>query len=263
MAGAAALAFGSLAGAMTPNGGLKCDEQRADRACEIRESNMAATGQLNVDASPNGGVSVKAWDKNEILVRAKVEAWADSKSEAQSRLALVKVITEGNKVYTKGPDERGQRNRGWSASFEIFVPAHTGLDMNSVNGGMHVEGVNGAMNLRTVNGGIHLSDVAGNVKGETVNGGVHVTLSGARWSGGLDLHTVNGGVTVAVPDSVNAAITAQTVHGGISSDFSGARITKGQWGAGPNSLELNLGSGGAPIKLETVNGGVHVQRRSA
>jgi hypothetical protein len=258
------LALGAVAGAMEPRNGMKCEEEKANHACEIRESKMPAGSRLDVDAAPNGGIHVVAWDKHEILVRAKVEAWGESKSEAQSTLSQVKVIAENQKVHSTGPKESGHHSWGWSTSFEIFVPAKIDLGMETVNGGIGVNGVSGAMKLETVNGGIHLAGVAGRIKGETVNGGVHVELSGAHWDGaGLDVQTVNGGVTVAVPESYNATISAQTVHGGVSSDFSGAKITKGQWGAGPNILELSLGSGGTPIKLETVNGGVHVQRRAA
>jgi hypothetical protein len=263
-AGLAILALGSVAGAVEPANRMRCEEQRANRACEIRESHMSAGGRLDVDAAPNGGIHVTAWDKKEILVRAKVEAWGDSKSEAESTLAQVKVIAENQKVRTTGPKESGHHSWGWSASYEIFVPARIDLGMETVNGGINVDGVSGAMKFETVNGGVHLAGVAGRIKGQTVNGGVHVELSGAKWDGeGLDVQTVNGGVTLALPGAYNANIRANTVHGGVSSDFSGAKITKGQWGAGPNTLELTVGSGGAPIKLETVNGGVSVKRREA
>jgi len=264
-AGLALLALGTVASALEPKPqGMACSEERANRACEIRESHMSAGSRLDIDAAPNGGIHVVAWDKHEILVRAKVEAWGESKSEAQSTLGQVKVIAENQRVHATGPREEHHNNWGWSVSFEIFTPAKIDLGMKTVNGGVAVNGINGALKAETVNGGIHLADVAGTIKGQTVNGGVHVQLSGGHWQGeGLDVQTVNGGVTVAIPDSYNANVEAQTVHGGVSSDFSGAKITKGQWGAGPNKLELTLGSGGAPIKLETVNGGVHVQRRAA
>ena len=121
------------------------------------------------------------------------------------------------------------------------------------------------MKLETVNGGIDLTQVSGRVKGETVNGGVHVRLAGKKWEGDeLNVQTVNGGVTVEIPDGYNASVKAQTVNGGVSSDFPGATITKsGPFGVGPKTLEQKLGGGGAPIHLETVNGGVKVQRRTA
>ncbi len=59
-------------------------------------------------------------------------------------------------------------------------------------------------------------------------------------------------------------MSSQTVNGDVSSDFPGATITKsGLFGIGPKTLEQRLGEGGAPIHLETVNGGVRVQRKTA
>jgi len=46
-----------------------------ERFCEVRESTMPA-GALNVDAGQNGGISIEGWDRNEIRVRAVVQASA-------------------------------------------------------------------------------------------------------------------------------------------------------------------------------------------
>jgi hypothetical protein len=46
-----------------------------ERFCEVRESTMPA-GPLNVDAGNNGGISIEGWDRNEIRVRAVVQASA-------------------------------------------------------------------------------------------------------------------------------------------------------------------------------------------
>ncbi len=46
-----------------------------ERHCEVRDSTMPA-GPLNVDAGQNGGISIEGWDRNEIRVRAIVQASA-------------------------------------------------------------------------------------------------------------------------------------------------------------------------------------------
>ena len=267
-AGLAMVVAGALAGAVERQSGMKCEE-RPDRACEIREMRMPPTGALEVDATPNGGINVQAAENNEIFVRAKVEAWGASKEEARDTLGKIKVKAEKGSVSAVGPGSgvSGWFNNGpkWSVSYEISVPAKQDLELKTVNGGVHVQGVHGNMKLETVNGGLDLAQVAGRIDGETVNGGVHVRLTGAKWEGEeLNLHTVNGGVTLEVPESYNASLKAETVNGGMNSDFPGAKVTKnGAFGMGPKTMEQKLGDGGAPIHLETVNGGVHVQRKSA
>ena len=53
------------------------------RYCEVREQITAAMGLLNVDPGQNGGATVKGWSRNEVLVRSRVEGWADSDANAR------------------------------------------------------------------------------------------------------------------------------------------------------------------------------------
>ena len=261
--------FLALAIAPAQDKKLACDDRsdgasRQNRVCEMRESTMVVNGKLNVDAAPNGGIRIAGWDKNEILVRAKVEAWGDSGAESSDRLREVRVVTSGDSVKAEGPKSMGLwgggGNQKWSVSYEVFVPKKIDLKLGTVNGGINVADVRGNMNFQTVNGGVTLARTAGRVKGETVNGGVNVDLAGTTWEGeGLELETVNGGVTVTVPAAYSANFHAGTVNGGLNTDFEDATI---QGKSGPKKLDLKLGSGGPTVKLETVNGGVRIRRKA-
>jgi len=244
--------------------GLDCsDQNRANRACEMREMNMTPTGKLTVDASPNGGIRIIAWEKNSILVRAKVEAWGDNQSEAKDRLNQVMINTSAGTVKSDGPRTStifGKGEQKWSVSYEIFAPLKQDLALNSVNGGIGVQNIRGNIRFETVNGGVNLNGVNGTVKGETVNGGVNVDLAGSRWEGeGLQVETVNGGVTLAVPATFNADVHAATVNGGMRSEFDGARI---EGKHGPKKMDVKLGAGGPAVRVETVNGGVTVRKKA-
>src|ERR1044071_666327 len=51
--------------------------------CEVREQTLAPSGgTIAIDGRQNGGVSVKGWDKNEVLVRARVQTSAPTEAEA-------------------------------------------------------------------------------------------------------------------------------------------------------------------------------------
>src|SRR5947209_18123289 len=67
--------------------GLSCDNSndngRQFRHCEMREQQTGFAGRLSVDAGMNGGVTVKGWDQSGVLVRAKIEGWADDESTAK------------------------------------------------------------------------------------------------------------------------------------------------------------------------------------
>ena len=233
-----------------------CDEQDfGDKSgyCEVREWTLQASGRIAVDASPNGGVHVEAWDRNEVLVQAKVVGRAESDSRAQAIVSDVE-IDSGDKVHASGP--KNSKNESWWVSYRVFVPRDYDLALNSMNGGVSVEGVDGTMELKTMNGGITLAHVAGDVKGRTTNGGVTVRLDGSSWAGGgLDVETTNGGVVLYMPDGYSAHLEAGTTNGGINIDF--PVMVQGKIG---KTISTDLGNGGATIRAKTTNGGVQVKK---
>lgn len=230
------------------------DRDRSEAHCEVRNYELAATGSLEVQASPNGGISVVGWDGDQVQVVAKVRAQGRTMDDARELAREIRVIAEPGSIRTDGP--RPQRGSNWSVSYEVRVPNRTNLALESTNGGLHVEDVSGELRLRTTNGGISLAGVSGDVRGRTVNGGVDVELEGRSWTGrGLEIETTNGGVTLQVPSDYSAELRASTVNGGLDVDF--PITVQGRIG---RRIEATLGSDGAPIRIQTTNGGVTLRR---
>ncbi|HMV49537.1 MAG TPA: DUF4097 family beta strand repeat-containing protein [Blastocatellia bacterium] len=233
------------------NGGRNGDRANS---CVIREQPLVATGSLAVDGKKNGGVSVKGWDQGGVLIRAKVQAWADTKEEADAIVGQIRVVTDAG-VHAEGPET--ENRRGWSVSYEVFVPRNTSLSLKTHNGGISIADVRGKIDFDAMNGGVNLRNLAGNVKGTTRNGGLDIELSGSRWDGeGLDVTTTNGGIKMVMPDKYSARLETGTVNGGLKFDFP---ITV--QGDIKRELSVNLGSGGPTIRARTTNGGVKIQRK--
>jgi len=239
---------------------LECkDRGDSDRFCAMKEETLPASAKLEVNAGPNGGISIKGWLKPQILMRAKIEAQGGSESEARDIASQVKISTAGGRIKADGPRSMlGRQN--WSVTYEIFVPQRTDLAASTTNGGVSISDVKGDMQLDTTNGGINLARLAGKVKGTTTNGGVHIELEGSRWDGdSLEVGTTNGGVSIAMQEGYSARFEAETTHGGLTADIPGASVSKGWIG---RSLSATSGSGGALIKVKTTNGGVRIGKAS-
>lgn len=220
---------------------------------ELREMTVAKTNLLTVDGQRNGGIAVKGENRSDILVRACVQAWADSESAAKSLVNSVKIQT-GSVIQA----ENGTEEKNWSVSYEILVPRNINLKLSAHNGGISINGVEGDMNFETQNGGISVKDVAGNVKGRTRNGGVNARLEGKSWKGtGLDLETTNGGVNLTMPENYAAKLETGTVNGGFSSDLELTVKLKDYRRRGMN-INTDINGGGAPIRVVTTNGGVRI-----
>jgi hypothetical protein len=239
-------------------GSMSCrDNWHNDRLighCEIREQTVPAGGTLTVDARKNGGISIKGWDRNEVLVRSKVQSAAPTKSEAEQLGSQIRIETAGGKIYAQGPDNRQDYN--WSVSYEIFAPRRSDLYAETYNGGIAIADVTGKIEFSAHNGGVVLRRVGGSVRGGTTNGGLVVELAGSSWDGEtLDVKTTNGGIVMSVPENYSAHLQTGTVNGHLSVDFPvtvQGRITR--------DLAVNLGSGGATVRAMTTNGGVRIKR---
>ncbi|HKG59180.1 MAG TPA: hypothetical protein VKB05_05320 [Pyrinomonadaceae bacterium] len=224
--------------------------------CEIREQTLAPTGgTIAIDGRQNGGVSVKGWDQNQILVRARVQTGAPTAAEAQALGQQVRIETSGAKIFASGPENR--KDYHWDVSYEVFVPRRADLSLETHNGGIAITDINGKIDFSALNGGVVLKRVGGAVRGSTTNGGLVIELSGDRWEGEtLDVSTTNGGVIMSVPENYSANIQTGTVNGGVNTEFPvQGRITR--------QIALNLGSGGATVKAMTTNGGVHLKKITA
>jgi len=229
-----------------------------DRAsyCEVREASVAGLpSRVDVDGAQNGGISVEAWDRQEVLVRARIVGVADTDAEARQIAADVRVTTDGGRVRADGPS-RGN-DRSWWVSWRVSVPRDMPLKLSTRNGGISVTGVHSDIDAETNNGGLHLTDLGGHVRAETRNGGVTVALSGTRWDGDLlDVETTNGGVHVMLPEGYAAHLEAGTTNGGIRVDFPitvQGRINR--------NISTDLNGGGPTIRVITRNGGVRIERR--
>ncbi len=239
------------------------DEDRVSIS-DLREMTVVSSGALTVDAGRNGGISVKGEDRNDVLVKACVQAWGPTEEAARSLAAGINVNTS-SEIKADGP-----RDSGWSVSFQIVVPKNTNTKLTAHNGGISISNVDGNAEFETTNGGVVVTNAAGSVKGRTMNGGVNVFLSGATWKGsGIDIETKNGGVTLIVPENFAANIETGTVNGGFKSDIPSLNVTtedyKGEsWGRSrSHRLTTALNGGGPLVRVVTTNGGVKISTRRA
>jgi hypothetical protein len=226
--------------------------------CEIREQTLAPSGgTIAIDGRQNGGVSVKGWDQNQVLVRARVQTGAPTAEEAKSLAGQIRIETSGAKIFASGPESRKYYH--WDVSYEVFVPRRADLSVETQNGGIVIADVNGRIDFTALNGGVVLKRVGGAVRGSTTNGGLVIELAGDRWDGeSLDVSTTNGGVIMSVPENYSAHLQTGTVNGSVSVDF-----PVNVEGKLKKQVAFDLGSGGAMVKAMTTNGGVHLKRLNA
>jgi hypothetical protein len=227
-----------------------------ERVCEVRQFTVAPTAGVLSVLGTNGGIAVEGQARGDVHVLAKVTATADTLARARQIAGAVRVEATLDRVQADGPRNL-EDGGGWSVSYRLAVPRGLNLSLQTTNGGITIQDLDSKVEFRTTNGGVRLKRLDGDVRGQTTNGGVDVELEGAAWHGeGLDVQTTNGGVRLVIPEHYSAQLEAQTNNGGLHLDVPGA-----PQGRRTRQATVQLGSGGAPIRVRTSNGGVTVNRK--
>lgn len=154
-----------------------------------------------------------------------------------------------------GGGRMNTHNNDVKVEFVVKVPVGVKLSAHTVNGGIKVTDLRSEVDANTVNGSVHIStSEAGQAK--SVNGSITAVVGRMDAGHSLKFETVNGAINVQLPSSLNAEVHASTVNGGITTDF--PLTVSGK--LGPRNVSGRIGSGGADLKLSTVNGAIHLKK---
>ena len=224
---------------------------------------LSPTGRVSI-ANINGNVHINVWDQGSVKVDAVKRAYS------QQRLSEVSIDVQNTPdsvhISTRYPQDRNysgrnREDRSASVEYTLTVPRRARLDgAELVNGSLDVNGVQGDVNMSLVNGNVKASGMGGDVKISTVNGGVEANVAALDSSKSVKVNSVNGSITIWLPSGANAEVKASTLHGPITNDF-GLTVDDGQYVG--HSLHGTIGSGGAQIKLNNVNGPIAIKRAGA
>jgi hypothetical protein len=160
-----------------------------------------------------------------------------------------------NECRPDGRTRNNTNNIDVEVNFTVHVPAGVDFIGHTVNGDIDVNSLSSNVDVRTVNGSIDVS-TSGYAEANTVNGDIDAVLGDPNWDGMLEFETVNGSITVELPDGIGADVSAGTVNGAIDTDF--PLTVQGRFSH--RRLSGSIGGGGERISLNTVNGSISLLR---
>jgi hypothetical protein len=231
---------------------------------------------LNLIAGRNGGIQVSTWDKPEVSIKFCKQVAARDEATARKALADTRLEIGSGKVSVHVPES----DDGFSLGTLLLVrtPRGAELELEAFNGGISLNRFSGTAKARTQNGGIALKNSDGNLTVQAQNGGISIKDCGGdvnatvqngglsislaeQWQGkGLEAHTHNGGLVVAVPSNISTGVEiAASEHTSIICKDDVCQDGQRTWDGGRKILRF--GSGNPQVHATTVNGGVVVQRR--
>jgi DUF4097 and DUF4098 domain-containing protein YvlB len=199
----------------------------------------------------NGDVHITAWDRNEVKVDAMKRAHSLERLEGAQ--IIVDVARSAISIKTQYPEQDGS-DTPTMVDYNVKVPRTACLDqVKVVNGALEIADLRGEVRASSVNGGIRTRGLAGNVWLSTVSGRLEAMFDEIPASRSISMNSVNGSIEVLLPMDAHADLQADTVSGGISSDF-GLPVERGRFPGRHWSTALR--GGGARIRVSNVNGSI-------
>ncbi len=217
----------------------------------------------------NGSIDVEGWGNEAIEIVAKIRIKAPSKSNANKIFRKIEfdVDADAGMVDVRADLPRlrrtglfsffGESNLSITITYIIKVPYRTNIELESVNGKISVEDVEGMFFLKTVNGSIDIHSPGGEGEIKSVNGGIDCVIKEFPEGGELTIKTVNGGVRVELPDDTGAELDIRTLNGRARTDFDLGRVRKIK----RTRIQGEIGDGNGYIYIRTTNGGISVRHR--
>ena len=145
------------------------------------------------------------------------------------------------------------RNNDVRVTFYVTVPENVVFLGTTVNGNVEVHDLASDVRARSVNGDIEIS-TTGFAEASTVNGSIEAAMERYDIEAGLSFSTVNGSISLDLPDDVDADLDATWVNGRLEADLPFELIGR----ISRRSARGVLGDGGPELNLKTVNGSIHV-----
>ena len=199
---------------------LAASAARAEEATDtVAFSDLSKPGTLKIRVA-RGDVTIHGADVKEISVKS------ESKRESKVRKDGLRVVTASSTFTLTEKDnvaslESGMKSwSGGNSDFTVTVPMNTSIVVsNSWGGDIKIGDVSGDIDVRSMNGEVKLSNVRGGVSVETMNGEIHASIAEFHAGKALTFSSMNGEVSLKVPEDGKANVRFRTHNGTILTDF--------------------------------------------
>ena len=236
----------------------------AQEAADFVWHGAVRMGQTLEIKGVNGDIVAERASGREIEVRAEKRARRSDVNEVsievvehEGGVTLCAVYpSSGGRENTCEPGSGGRtsiRNNDVRVTFYVSVPENVAFLGSTVNGDVGVHDLASDVGAKSVNGDIEIS-TTGFAEATTVNGSIDAAMERYDIEAGLSFSTVNGSISLDLPDDVNADVNAAWVNGRLDADLPFTLIGR----VSRRSAKGVLGDGGPELSLKTVNGSIRV-----
>jgi beta-lactamase regulating signal transducer with metallopeptidase domain len=197
-----------------------------------------------------GSVEIEATDSDQAEVY--IVRSANSKADLEG-FDRIKVEQSAAGLELRGEDSKSNGIE-IRHHLRLRLPRSSRLSLREINGRVHINGMEGAIQLNEVNGGAVIPHLSGELKMTGINGGIKLGLRRLA-PGGIHIRDVTSGVELQVADGINAKLEITELDNQPLIEI--PHLTLQQ--VAEKNFEGQLGVGGPTIRIVDVNGRVRIR----
>ena len=223
-------------------------------------------GRIEITNGLPGSLKVVGWQRASVVLEAEKVFYhmtpEDAKQLSKQISIQVRYAEISASIRTSGP----QQQANVEINTTVYVPKDkTDLKIRLDHGDFSIDSVNGWVEATLQEGSIEVKSVSGYFSLLTQQGDLDVQLPGKHWDGlGFTAVTHRGTVSLRLPLEYSAALQLQTRNGNFTLDYP-EQLVEGEsvpltvvTDKNVRSLTAAVGKGGAPIRIHTGAGDIHV-----
>lgn len=200
-----------------------------------------------------GDIHIKSWNQNTI----KIEAVKQGKIEELKNVSIA--VKNDNKFFeikTISPIDSSI-----DVIYTLLVPPTLDLTINLAKGAVAIRSIEGKISVSALNGDIRIHNSMQSVSAKAPQGMIKLSVKKFPPTENLFLEAYRD-ITLLLPININARLHAKTLQGTITSDIFikldeiTTQLNKQIWQRMQKNINGTIGTGGAPIVLDSTKGNI-------
>jgi hypothetical protein len=218
-------------------------------AQEQRELDLSGVQQIRIAAAPEGGISIRGWNRSTARLVICRYAVSNNPEHATRALAAINITSRNGEITASGPQM--DSTRAWWVNMTLYVPRRANIDVRAGNGGVAIRNMTGRVSAQSATGGISVAQSSGKYTIKTDSGGI--TLD--RVSGLVDAVSRGGAIAFKLAGTALPSIEARTAEGHILCTLKGCEEAVPTASGGNR---LRLGDGVPDVRLSSMGGSIWI-----
>lgn len=241
---------------------------------EVPLSNPGEPGMLTIAANFSDEITIRSHDKNTVIVEYNGDERGNDNEPMKNGMRRISGGSVGIEVTEDNNNVRINTGPMPNDDLEmiVYVPRNFSLKLNTIQGDVRIEGLEGELEISAVNGDVELADISGTVLVNSVNGDIEIDFTAVKANSPMSFTGVNGDIEVAFPANAKFTAKMKTEWGDVYTNFdmdidrsaSTSEVNKkdGQYKVAINKWVVGKVNGGGPEFLfKTLHGDISIRKK--